>query len=1015
MPLEAKGPVYSDVPSLEHEDEESSKEPMVPVPQGKVWKTIPAPSVPATEAPQQPEPKAPNDVTFQVLHDLTSTEVATSQRSAVQEPSIGNMGNTLFMSANWYAARSSDGGNTFTYVNPYTTFPSVNAGFCCDQIVNYAPNQNMMLWALQYSNDSSSGTLRIARAVGSAAVLSNSWIYYDFDPQDFGVASGNWMDFPNITIGSTFLYASSNIFRTSDDGFAGSVVWRISLSQLAAGGSVNFNYLVRTDVGSPRCTEGATTTMYWAAFLNTSTLRIHRWDDSSGTISWDDIALNPFTYLNRDGVATSPDGTNWAARAFTKVLGATLSGGVLTFMWPAKQDATFAKPYTIVGRFNQSNRALITQQQIWNANFAWLYMNGSVNSAGAQAGLIAYGGGSFYPNTVFWINDDVESGFIPLHNYTVATSTAGPTANVWGDYLTIRPHKDFTNSWSAVTYYMTAGGGNANTVGRYMWIGRQRDLPQACAPSSISFGQTINGNLSVLDCRSPARGGQYYADQYSFNGTAGQRIAVTLSSSAYDTYLYLRGTSGSVIAQDDDGGGGTNSRIPTGSGFFTLPNTGTYTIEPTSFDELATGSYTVSLALGVTRTLTVASSNPASGVSITVSPNDNNGQGNGVTQFTRAYDDGTSVQLIAPATAGGNNFQKWQRDGVDLATTSTVNVTMDANHTLTAVYVPPTTIRTLTVASSNPASGVSITLSPNDNNGQANGITQFTRIYNNNTVVTLTAPGTAAGNNFQKWQKDGIDLSTNTQVQVTMDANHTMTAIYVTPPPHRTPFDFDVDGRTDLAYWRPSTGVWNILRSSTSTSFSTQWGVSTDQIVPADYDGDGKADIAVYRNGLWLIINSSDGSNRTINWGVSGDMPAPADYDGDGKADVAIWRPSAGVWYIINSSNGSVTVVGWGVSNDKAVPADYDGDGKADVAVWRPSNGTWYIIKSSTGTLTVVGWGVSSDKAVTGDFDGDGKADVAIWRPVDGNWYIINSSNGSVRVQGWGSNGDKPVAGAYVF
>jgi hypothetical protein len=95
----------------------------------------------------------------------------------------------------------------------------------------------------------------------------------------------------------------------------------------------------------------------------------------------------------------------------------------------------------------------------------------------------------------------------------------------------------------------------------------------------------------------------------------------------------------------------------------------------------------------LTRMLTVASSNPGSGVSITVSPNDNSNQGNGTTPFTRVYNNNSNVSMTAPAAAGGNNFQKWQRDGLDLATTQSTNVMMDADHTLTAVYVPPTTVQ----------------------------------------------------------------------------------------------------------------------------------------------------------------------------------------------------------------------------------------------------------------------------------------------------------------------------------
>jgi len=174
-----------------------------------------------------------------------------------------------------------------------------------------------------------------------------------------------------------------------------------------------------------------------------------------------------------------------------------------------------------------------------------------------------------------------------------------------------------------------------------------------------------------------------------------------------------------------------------------------------------------------TRTLTVASASPSSGVSITVNPNDNNGQGNGVTQFTRTYSSNTVVILTASATAGGNNFSNWS--GCDSSSGPTCNVTMNADKAVLATYAAP--IRTLTVASSNPNSGVGITVSPNDKSGFANGSTQFTRTYDNNMPVTLTAPSTAGGNNFSAWS--GCDSSSGTTCNVTMSADKTVTAVYV--------------------------------------------------------------------------------------------------------------------------------------------------------------------------------------------------------------------------------------------
>jgi hypothetical protein len=92
-----------------------------------------------------------------------------------------------------------------------------------------------------------------------------------------------------------------------------------------------------------------------------------------------------------------------------------------------------------------------------------------------------------------------------------------------------------------------------------------------------------------------------------------------------------------------------------------------------------------------TRALTVNSTNPASGVAITVNPDDSSGQGYGTTPFARNYSYGTNVFLTAPLNAGGNVFTKWQRDGVDVSTNVSVVVAMNANRTMTAVYVTPPT------------------------------------------------------------------------------------------------------------------------------------------------------------------------------------------------------------------------------------------------------------------------------------------------------------------------------------
>ena len=134
---------------------------------------------------------------------------------------------------------------------------------------------------------------------------------------------------------------------------------------------------------------------------------------------------------------------------------------------------------------------------------------------------------------------------------------------------------------------------------------------------------------------------------------------------------------------------------------------------------------------------------------------------------------------------------------------------------------------------------------------------------------------------------------------------------------------------------------------------------------------------------------------------------ANADFDGDGRSDLSIFRPSEGNWYIFSRGNNTFKIQPFGNSGDKIVPGDYDGDGRTDFAVFRPSEGNWYYLQSATGGFSIVNWGIETDTPVPGDYDGDGRTDVAVYR--SGAWYIVQSSNGQIVLRQFGISTDIPV------
>ncbi len=286
------------------------------------------------------------------------------------------------------------------------------------------------------------------------------------------------------------------------------------------------------------------------------------------------------------------------------------------------------------------------------------------------------------------------------------------------------------------------------------------------------------------------------------------------------------------------------------------------------------------------------------------------------------------------------------------------------------------------------------------------------------TYVTSTAqlPAQANGQSVRLRWRLGTDANTAFDGWLidTIIVRATSSCSFAPPTGNvRSRADFDGDGRTDMSVFRPSDGNWWIARSQDGL-FGITWGVGTDTLAPGDFDGDGKADLAVFRptpgNDPDFFVIKSDGFVfSAVSWGDPGDKPVIGDYDGDGKDDFAVYRPSDTTWYVVKSSGG-LDFTQYGQAGDVPVPGKFDADAKTDRAVYR--NGLW-IIANSTGGSSSTSWGIAGDMLVPADYDGDDRDDIAVFRPSDGTWYIVRSADLSFNFLQWGQAGDIPAPGDF--
>jgi hypothetical protein len=236
--------------------------------------------------------------------------------------------------------------------------------------------------------------------------------------------------------------------------------------------------------------------------------------------------------------------------------------------------------------------------------------------------------------------------------------------------------------------------------------------------------------------------------------------------------------------------------------------------------------------------------------------------------------------------------------------------------------------------------------------------------------------------------------------------------------------DFNGDGRLDVAVL--STGSFSNSGGTVSILFGTgdgrlnnpvtyNVGINPRALRIGDFNGDSRPDLAVANRGsntVSLLINSGSGSfSQTLNY-LSGILPGGidvGDFNRDGKTEVIAANLIGAT--LANFTPGTLSVL-YNTCKEAITKTDYTGDGRTDFAVFRPSTGTWFVTSDGTG-FSQQQFGATGDVPVQGDYDGDGETDFAVFRPSNNTWYILRSGTNRSRAVQWGASGDIPVVGDY--
>lgn len=408
-----------------------------------------------------------------IIKNMGLDDTATStQTGTICEPSVAASGKRMMITGNWFASRTTDGGQHWSFVDPFSELPSTGPGVCCDQLIHYSKSKRLWVWLLQFIKTPSGNIFRVAVSNSGAP---GTWAWWDTAPTDIDPSwSGLWFDYPDLVETNNHLLLSFNLFTTATDRWQQAAVIRFSMDELKARGSINRQAWSSNQVGSLRFARGSDDSIgarsagEKAVFAShgADTVVIHEWPDAQSNVVEFEVNVTP--WRGRDYQSLGPDGKPWLKRVDGRITAGWNADGVLGFAWTAAADSTHPHPYIRAIRVDDASGTLIDEPNLWSSECAWAYPAASPNRRG-DVGLTAFcGGQANHPAHAVGFFDEKRHAW---DMSVSAISTDAPHNGAWGDYLDIQPDPSRKTYWVASGFTLNGGSNRRNVEPRVVIFG----------------------------------------------------------------------------------------------------------------------------------------------------------------------------------------------------------------------------------------------------------------------------------------------------------------------------------------------------------------------------------------------------------------------------------------------------------------------------------------------------------------------------------------------------------------